>query len=78
MPNAHSPDKETLSCHMPRTLMVRLKKLAKLRRCTLPQLLIGIFTNETQDIVLTPRDYEAIAKATRLARETRKRRATRL
>jgi hypothetical protein len=77
MPNAHSPDKEPLSLQIPRTLMGRLKLKARKLDMTLPHYIITILTNETHDITLTSKDYEAIARATREAERTGRRCATR-
>jgi|GEM_PF-1774552 len=73
MPNSHSPDKEPLSLQIPRTLMGRLRKLARKQGVKLPHLVTTILTSQTNDIVLTSKDYEAIARATQKAERTGKR-----
>lgn len=77
MPNAHSPDKEPLSLQIPRPLMGRLKLKARQMDMTLPNYIIAILTNETHDITLSSKDYEAIARATAEAERTGRRCATR-
>ena len=77
MPSQHSPDKEPLSLQIPRTLMGRLRRRARDLGTTLPSYIIGILSERTSDVVLTSKDYEAIAEATRRAEKTGKRCATR-
>ena len=57
--------------------MGRLKKKAKLMGMSVPRYVIAELSAQTNDIVLSSQDYEAIAKATRLAEETGRRCATR-
>lgn len=77
MPSQHSPDKEPLSLQIPRTLMGRLRRRARELGTTLPSYVIGVLSERTAQVVLTSKDYEAIAEATRKAEKTGKRCATR-
>lgn len=67
MPSQRSPDKETLSFYVPRTLGRRLRKLAKSMGVTLTDIVVMVLTNATKDTDLTPEDYEQIAADTRRA-----------
>ncbi len=74
--NQHSPDKEPLSLQIPRTLKVRLYRMALKKRMNLSELVIKILLAETADIPISSGDYEAIASATKKAEKTGKRLAT--
>ena len=69
MPGQRSPDKETLSFYVPRTLGRRLRKLEGRLKVTLTDLVVMILAKETNNIDLTPEDYELIAQETRRAVE---------
>jgi hypothetical protein len=72
VPNQHAPDKESVSCKVPRGLKRKLERLAAQRGETLSELVVGIFTKATDGITLTSDDYEEIARATRAAEQGRK------
>ena len=67
MPSQRAADKETLSFYVPRTLGRRLRKLAKMLKVTLTDVVVMVLSRETNHIELTPEDYEEIARATRAA-----------
>lgn len=71
MPGQRHPDKTTLSVYLPRTLMQRLRRLARERRTTVTQVVEAAVTEQTRDVVLAPEDYEQIAQETRQAMGTR-------
>lgn len=73
VPNARAADKEIITFYIPRTLAVRLRKMARKRGETLTDLCISIWTRETKHIELSPEDYQAIADATRLAQSGQRR-----
>jgi len=68
MPNQPSLDKEVLSFQVPRTLKVRVAKLAKKRGEYMSETVISTLTHATKDIELTPEDYREIAAAIERAR----------
>ena len=74
MPNMPDPDKHLVGIRMPRTLYKRLQKLAKQRKITIKDLILEILNRETINTILTPEDYEQIAKETRQASERYKNR----
>lgn len=74
--NQHSPDKEPLSLQIPRTLKVRLYRMAQRQRIRVSELVVKILLAETAHIPISSGDYEAIAKATKKAEDTGKRLAT--
>jgi uncharacterized protein (DUF1778 family) len=76
MANAHSPAKETLSIWMLRDLLRKVKKKAERRGVTLTDFVLNELTHATKDITLDPEDIRDIEEATRIAKEKRKRRAT--
>lgn len=74
--NQHSPDKEPLSLQIPRTLKVRLYRMAQKQRIKVSELVVKILLAETAQMPISSSDYEAIAKATKRSEETGKRLAT--
>lgn len=74
--NQHSPDKEPFSLSIPRTIKVRLARMAKSRGVSLSELVIEILAAKTANIPISVNDYEAILAATKKAAETGKRLAT--
>lgn len=69
MPNQPAPDKVILALRINRALKRRLEKLAKLRRETLTDVVIGILTQQVQNTELTPDDYRKIANEIEAARK---------
>jgi hypothetical protein len=67
VPGQRHPDKTTLSVYLPRTLMQRLRRLAAERGDTVTTVIESLVTTATRDVVLTPEDYEQIARETREA-----------
>ena len=76
MPGQRHPDKTTLSVYLTRTLMQRLRRLAQERRQTVTQVIEGMATEQTREVVLRPEDYEQIAEETRQAMGTRNKSAS--
>ena len=76
VPGQRHPDKTTLAVYLPRTLMQRLRRLARERGETVTNVVEGMVTAQTRDVVLTPEDYEQIAMETRLAQFKRLPRAS--
>ena len=74
--NQHSPDKEPFSLSLPRTIKVRLVRMAKSQGISLSELVIEILAAKTANIPISVKDYEAILAATKKAAETGKRLAT--
>jgi len=72
VPGQRHPDKTTLSVYLPRTLMQRLRRLAAERGDTVTTVIESLVTTATRDVVLTPEDYEQIARETREAQQGRK------
>jgi len=72
VPGQRHPDKTTLSVYLPRTLMQRLRRLAAERGDTVTTVIEQLVTTATRDVVLTPEDYEQIARETREAQQGRK------
>jgi predicted DNA-binding protein len=72
MPGQRHPDKTTLSVYLPRTLMQRLRRLAAERGETVTTVIESLVTAQTREVVLTPEDYEQIARETRQAQTGRK------
>lgn len=71
MPNQRHPDKETLSVYLPRTLMARLRNLARARKTTVTSVVEDLIYTATKDVSLSPEDYELIAQETRKALQKR-------
>ena len=71
MPGQRHPDKTTLSVYLPRTLMQRLRRLATEQGTTVTGVVEAAVTKATRKVVLTPEDYEQIAKETREAGKAR-------
>jgi hypothetical protein len=67
VPGQRHPDKTTLAVYLPRTLMQRLRRLAAERGETVTTVVETMVTAQTRDVVLTPDDYEQIARETRAA-----------
>lgn len=67
VPGQRHPDKTTLSVYLPRTLMQRLRRLAADRGETVTTVIEAMVTAQTRPVVLTPEDYEQIARETRAA-----------
>ncbi|MBU6303734.1 MAG: hypothetical protein KGS60_19475 [Verrucomicrobia bacterium] len=67
MPGQRHPDKTTLSVYLPRTLMQRLRRLAAERGTTVTEVVEGLVTSATRDVVLSAEDYMTIAEETRQA-----------
>lgn len=76
MPSQHAPDKEPLALQVPRTTVMRIKRIARKRGCPVSHIVNEILAKHTHHVELTAADYEAIAKATRIAEQTGKRVAT--
>lgn len=76
MPSQHSPDKEPLSLQVPRTTMMRLRRIARRRGVPLAQVVNEILAAQTATTELKAQDYAAIARATKQAEETGRRIAT--
>jgi hypothetical protein len=72
VPGQRHPDKTTLSVYLPRTLMQRLRRLAAERGTTVTEVIEGLVVAATREVVLTPEDYEQIARETREAQQGRK------
>lgn len=77
MPGQRHPDKTTLSVYLPRTSMQRLKRLAAGRGVTVTAIIEAAVNEQIREVVLTPEDYEQIARETRaaMAGRTRARKA---
>lgn len=75
VPGQRHPDKTTLAVYLPRTLMQRLRRLAADRGETVTTAVEAMVTAQTRDVVLTPEDYEQIARETRAAQKGRSRRS---
>lgn len=69
MPNQPAPDKVVLALRISRALKRRLEKLAKLRKETLTDVVIGILNQQVQNVELTPDDYRKIADEIEAARK---------
>jgi hypothetical protein len=67
VPGQRHPDKTTLSVYLPRPLMQRLRRLAASRGETVTTVIESMVTAQTRAVVLTPEDYEQIARETRAA-----------
>jgi len=67
VPGQRHPDKTTLSVYLPRPLMQRLRRMAVGRGETVTTVIESMVTAQTRSVVLTPEDYEQIARETRLA-----------
>jgi hypothetical protein len=67
VPGQRHPDKTTLSVYLPRTLMQRLRRLANDHGETVTAVIEGMVVAQTREVVLTPEDYEQIARETRNA-----------
>ena len=76
MPNAHSPEKESLSLFIPRSLATKLRKHAAARGQTLTAYILDLFHHATRDTVLSPEENQIVADATCRAQEKRRRLAT--
>jgi len=76
MPSQHSPDKEPLSLQVPRTTVMRLRRIARRRNVSMAQIVNEILAAKTSTTELTAKDYDAIAHATKQAEETGRRIAT--
>ena len=74
--NQHSPDKEPFSLSLPRTIKVRLVRMARERGVSLSEIVIEILAAKTANIPITVKDDEAILTATKKAEDTGKRLAT--
>lgn len=74
--NQHSPDKEPFSLSIPRTIKVRLVRMAKARGVSLSELVIEILAAKTANIPISVKDYEAILTATKKAAASGQRLAT--
>jgi len=75
VPSQRHPDKTTLAVYLPRTLMQRLRRLAMERGDTVTTVVEAMVTKMTRDVILTPEDYEQIARETRAAQRRRSTRA---
>lgn len=71
VPGQRHPDKTTLSVYLPRTLMQRLRRLAAERGDSVTTVIEAMVTAQTREVVLTPEDYEQIARETRAAQSSR-------
>jgi hypothetical protein len=71
VPSQRHPDKTTLSVYLPRTLMQRLRRMAAERGETVTTVIESMVTAQTREVVLTPEDYEQIARETRAAQTNR-------
>jgi hypothetical protein len=69
VPGQRHPDKTTLSVYVPRTLMQRLRRLAAERGESVTAVVEGAVTQATRKVVLTPEDYEQIARETKAAQK---------
>ena len=68
MPNQHAPDKEVLGFYIPRTLARRVRVAAARRGLTVTAFVELALTQATHETELSPEDYQAIALATKRAR----------
>lgn len=75
VPSQRHPDKTTLSVYLPRTLMQRLRRLAAERGESVTTVVEAMVTAQTREVVLTPEDYEQIARETRTAQGRSSRRS---
>ncbi len=75
VPSQRHPDKTTLAVYLPRTLMQRLRRLAMERGETVTTVVEAMVMKMTRDVILTPEDYEQIARETRAAQGRRSTRA---
>lgn len=75
VPGQRHPDKTTLAVYLPRTLMQRLRRLAAERGETVTTVVEAMVTAQTRKVVLTPEDYEQIARETRAAKGRSSRRS---
>lgn len=71
VPGQRHPDKTTLSVYVTRTLMQRLRRLAAARGESVTAVVEAAVAKATRDVVLTPEDYEQIARETRRAAQRR-------
>jgi hypothetical protein len=62
MPNQHHPDKEVLGFYLDRKLAGKIRRLARLTKQPITQLLIEILSHATNDISLTRQDLAEIAE----------------
>jgi hypothetical protein len=62
MPNQHHPDKEVLGFYLDRRLAAKVRRMARLTKQPITQLLTQILSTATHDIVLTTKDREEIAQ----------------
>ena len=67
MSGKRHPNKAMLNIWVPRHMLKRIKKEAKQRNETVSQFVVNILNNATMDVVLTPEDYEDIARETERA-----------
>ena len=56
-----------LTVWLPRHMLKRIKKEAKHRNETVSQFVTNLLNNATSDVILTPKDYEEIARETERA-----------
>ena len=67
MPSQRSPEKEIVGAYIPRSLSMRVRKLARQRGVTLTTIMEELLTNATAKIQLTPVECEKIAADTKRA-----------
>ena len=72
----HSPDKEPLSLMIPRTMRARLERAARKSGKKLSTFVVELLASITANWTITAKDYEAIARATKIAERQKKRVAT--
>ena len=67
MPSQRSPEKEILGAYVPRSLAMRVRKLARQRGVTLTTIMEELLTHATANIQLTPTERKEIAAGTKRA-----------
>lgn len=74
MPNQHHPDKEVLGFYLDRRLAAKIRRMARLTKQPITQLLTTLLDHATHAIVLTKQDRQEIAqrKAHKLQRASAK------
>lgn len=72
MPNQHDPRKRSLAVYISRERYYQVKRLAKREGISMSRLLEILVEKAVRNIILTPEDYEQIAKEIRNAQSAEK------
>jgi uncharacterized protein (DUF1778 family) len=78
VPGVHSPDREPIGVQVPRDLVVKLKKAARLQGASVTNFVERMIREKCGNVPLDGRDRKLISEATAKARITGRRIATKL